>query len=103
VNPARRRADGAVLSRVDLAEAVPMMLDELDDIARLVDLVEQWLLLEQAAYDLFTDWLIASTPAPRGVATAQDVLDQLGTLSVKLHALLRPGIPDTGHIHPPAG
>jgi hypothetical protein len=42
-----RRGDGTVLSCRDLNEAVPMMLDELDDIVRLVDPVEEWLLLDE--------------------------------------------------------
>jgi hypothetical protein len=92
-----------VLSGVDLTEAVPMLLHELDDIARLVDLVEQWLLLDEPARYLLTDWLIVAAGNPHTVATAQDIVERLGTLSVKLHALVRAGTPDTGHIHPPVG
>jgi hypothetical protein len=92
-----RRGDATMLSCADLTEAVPMMLDELDDIARLAGLIEDWLLFEEDACYLLTDWLMLSTRT----ATAQDVIDQLGKLSAQMHAIVRAGIPDTGHIHPP--
>ena len=59
-----RRGDGTVLSCNDLNQAVPMLLDELDDIVRLVDLVEEWLRFEEVACDLLTDWLISVSCAP---------------------------------------
>jgi hypothetical protein len=101
VSPAHRwrRTDGTVLSGVDLTAAAPMMRDELDDIARLVDVVEDWLRWRADARDLLTDWLASSASRPRSVA-AWAVIDQLGTLSVKLHRLIRAG---TGHVHPPTG
>ena len=92
-----RRGDATVLSCADLTDAVPMMLDELDDIARLAGLIEEWLLFEEDACYLLTDWLILST---RG-GTAQNIIDQLGKISAQMHAIARAGIPDTGHIHPP--
>lgn len=96
-----RRGDGAVLSCIDLTEAVPMMLDELHDIKRLVNLLEEWLLFEQDACYLLTDWLLASAIYTTNVPTACDIIDQLGTLGVKLYDLVQAGIPDTGHTHPP--
>ncbi len=98
-----RRGDGTVLSCGDLTEAVPMMLDELDDVVRLVDLAEQWLRFDADARDLLTDWLVSSCTCPGGIPTAWDVIEELGTVSVKLHRLVRAGIPDTGHVHPPTG
>jgi len=96
-----RRGDGTMLSCPDLHEAVPMMLDELDDIKGLVNQLEQWLLFDDVACDLLTDWLIAVNCDPGPEPSAQDVIDQLGTVGVKLHHILRAGIPDTGHRHPP--
>lgn len=96
-----RRGDGTVLSCPDLDEAVPLMLDELDDIKRLVNLLEEWLLFEESACDLLTDWLIAVNCNPGPEPTAKGVIDELGTLGVKLHRILQAGIPDTGHVHPP--
>jgi hypothetical protein len=95
------RGDGTVLSCADLDEAVPMMLDELDDIKRLVALLEEWLLFEESACYLLTDWLIAACTHPGREPSARDVIDELGALSVKLHHILRAGIPATGHHHPP--
>ena len=97
-----RRGDGTVLSCVDLNRAVPMMLDELDDIVRLLAQVEQWLRFDDVACDLFTDWLIAVSCEPGPEPCAQDVIDELGAQNVKLHRILRAGIPNTGHVHPPA-
>lgn len=91
-----RRGDGTLLSCLDLVEAVPMMLDELDDIVRLLDLVEEWLRLDEAARDQLADWL---PDARATTATAWPVIDELGQASVKLHRILRAGIPDTGHTH----
>lgn len=96
-----RRGDGTVLSCPDLDEAVPMMLDELDDIKRLVNLLEEWLLFEESACYLLTDWLLAVSRDPWAKPSAQDIIDELGTLGVKLHGILHAGIPDTGHRHPP--
>lgn len=96
-----RRGDGTVLSCADLNQAVPMMLDELDDIKRLVNLLEEWLLFEESACYLLTDWLIAVNGNPRHDPSAQTVIDELGALGVKLHRILQAGIPDTGHVHPP--
>lgn len=96
-----QRGDGTVLSCADLNQAVPMMLDELDDIKRLLTLVEQWLLFEETACYLLTDWLIAVSCDPGPQPTANAVIDELGALSVKLQRILRAGIPDTGHAHPP--
>jgi hypothetical protein len=103
VSPAHRwrRGDGTVLSGIDLTEAVPMMLDELDDIVRLVDLVEEWLRFDDVACDLLTDWLIAVSCDPGSDPTAQGVIDELGKASVKLHRILRAGTPTAGHAHPP--
>lgn len=98
-----RRADGTVLSGGDLTEAVPMMPDELDDVARLVDLVEERLRWRVDARDLLTDWLASSCSCPGRVPAAWDVIDQLGTVSVKLHRLIRAATGDTGHVHPPTG
>jgi hypothetical protein len=95
-----QRGDGTVLSCVDLDEAVPMMLDELDDIKRLVVLLEEWLLFEESACYLLTDWLIAASYDLGREPSAKDVIDELGALSVKLHHILRAGVPDTGHAHP---
>jgi hypothetical protein len=86
-----------MLSCRDLTESVPMMLDELDDIARLVDLVEEWLLLDEAAVDQLTNWLDSANHLHRKVP---DILEGLGTVSVTLHQILRAGIPDTSHAHP---
>jgi len=97
-----RRGDATVLSCIDLAEAVPVMLDELDDIKRLVNLLEQWLLFEESACYLLTDWLIAVNTNPDHSPSAQTVIDQLATLGVTLHRILAAGTPDTGHVHPPA-
>jgi hypothetical protein len=96
-----RRGDGTVLSCTDLNQAVPMMLDELDELVRLVDQVEEWLRFDDVACDLFTDWLIAASCDPGPDPSAQGVIDELGTLSVKLHRILRADIPTTGHTHPP--
>jgi hypothetical protein len=95
-----QRGDGTVLSCVDLDEAVPMMLDELDDIKRLVALLEEWLLFEESACYLLTDWLIAASYDPGREPSAKGVINELGALSVKLHHILRAGVPDTGHAHP---
>jgi hypothetical protein len=97
-----RRADGAVLSCADLTEAVPMMLDELNDIVGLVDLVEEWLRFDATAVDQLTDWLAETTCRPATPNATRAVIDELGSVSVKLHRIVRAGIPDTGHIHPPA-
>jgi hypothetical protein len=96
-----KRGDGTVLSCTDLVEAVPLMLDELDDIKALVDQFEDWLRFDEAACDLLTDWLWAVNCDPGTDPTAKDVIDALGALSVKLGTILRAGIPDTGHRHPP--
>lgn len=96
-----RRGDDTVLSCPDLDEAVPMMLDEIDDIKRLVNLIEEWLLFEESACYLLTDWLIAVNCLPGPEPSAQDVIDELGALGVKLHRILQAGIPPTGHTHPP--
>lgn len=77
------------------------MLDELDDIKRLVALLEEWLLFEESACYLLTDWLIAASCEAGPEPSAKGVIDQLGALSVKLHHILRAGVPDTGHAHPP--
>jgi hypothetical protein len=95
-----RRGDGTVLSCVDLNRAVPMMLDELDDVVRLVGLMEEWLRFDDVACDLLTDWLIAVNCDPGPDPCAHGVIDELGATSVKLHRILRAGIPDTGHTHP---
>jgi hypothetical protein len=92
------RGDGTLMSCTDLTTAVPMTLDELDDIVRLVDLVEEWLLLDETAVDQLTYWLDTADHLNRNV---QHVVDELGTISAKLHQILRAGIPDTGHAHPP--
>lgn len=96
-----RRGDDTVLSRIDLHQAVPMTLDELGDIKRLVNLLEEWLLFEESACYLLTDWLIAVNCLPGPEPSAQGVIDELGALGVKLHRILRAGVPDTGHTHPP--
>jgi hypothetical protein len=96
-----RRGDGAVMSCSDLHVAVPMLLDELDDIKRLVDQLEDWLRFDEAACDLLTDWLWAVNCSPEVDPTAQQVIDALGRLSVQLGGILRAGVADTGHIHPP--
>jgi hypothetical protein len=96
-----RRGDGTVLSCPDLDEAVPMMLDELDDIKCLINQLEEWLLFDDVAADLFTDWLIAVNCDPGPEPSAKAVIDQLGTVGVTLHHILRAGIPNTGHRHPP--
>jgi hypothetical protein len=96
-----QRGDGTVLSCIDLNQAVPMSLDELDDMVRLVDLVEDWLRFDDVACDLFTDWLFAACTDPDDEPNAKAVIDELGSASVKLHRILRAGIPDTGHTHPP--
>jgi hypothetical protein len=103
VSPAHRcrRGDGTVLSGTDLTEAVPMLPHELDDLVRLVDLVEEWLRFDDVAGDLFTDWLIAACADPDRDPTVQDVIDALGATSVKLHRILRAAVPDTGHRNPP--
>jgi hypothetical protein len=90
-----------VLACPDLNEAVPMMLDDLDDIKRLVNLLEEWLLFEQDACYLLTDWLIAVNANPGREPSAQTVIDELGTLGVTLHRILQAGIANTGHVHPP--
>jgi hypothetical protein len=92
-----------VLSCVDLTQAVPMMLDELDDLVRLVDLAEEWLRFDADARDLLTDWLVSRSSCPRSVPMVWAVIEELGTVGVKLHRLLRAGIPNTGHVHPPTG
>ena len=83
-----------------------MMLDELEDIKDLVNVLEQWLRFEDSSWYLLTDWLIAinnhdpddcGEPEP----SAQNVINALAALSVKLHHILAAGIPDTGHTHPP--
>ena len=66
-----------------------------------VTLVEQWLLFEETACYLLTDWLIAASRDPGPEPSATDVINELGTLGVKLHHILRAGVPDTGHRHPP--
>jgi len=66
-----------------------------------VTLVEQWLLFEETACYLLTDWLIAASRDPGPEPSATDVINELGTLGVKLHHILRAGVPDTGHGHPP--
>ena len=98
-----RRADGTVLSCADLTQAVPMILDELHDIVYRIDLVEEWLRLDADAQDLLGDWLLARTSCPDPVAATWTLIEDLGTQSVKLHRLIRAGIPDTGHVHPPTG
>jgi hypothetical protein len=97
-----RRGDGTVLSCLDLVDAVPMMLDELDDIKRLVNVLEDWLRFEESACYLLSDWLLAINCDPGPQPPAQGVIDELGALGVKLHRILSAGIPDTGHTHPPA-
>jgi hypothetical protein len=96
-----RRGDGTVLSCTDLTQAVPMMPDELDDLVRLADLVEEWLRFDDAAADLLTDWLTTTGHAPGNRSAAQAVIDEFGTLSVRLHRILHAGVPATGHTHPP--
>ncbi len=96
-----RRGDGTVLSCTDLAEAVPMMLDELDDIKRLLSTIEEWLRYDEGASDLLTDWLWAVNCDPDLDPRALDVIGELGALSVKLLNILKAGIPHTGHIHHP--
>jgi hypothetical protein len=78
-----------------------MMLDELDDIKRLVNVLEEWLRFEESACYLLSDWLLAVNCDPAAEPSARDVIDQLGTLGVMLHAIVQAGVPDTGHVHPP--
>lgn len=94
---ARRRGDGTVLSDVDLAQAAPMMADELDDIARLLDLVEEWLRLDEVARDLLADWLADATAG--WPATAGTLIDALGVAAVKLRRIAA-GVPAAGHAAP---
>jgi hypothetical protein len=103
VNPAHgwRRGDGTVLSRIDLTEAVPMMGDELDDIVRLVDLFEEWLRFDESMRDQLDDWLADTSWCPATTKQAWDVIEDLGSVSVQLHSILRAAIPATSHIHPP--
>ena len=54
-----RRGDGTVLSCVDLNQAVPMLLGELDDIVRLIDLIEEWLRMDDLARDQLSQWRLA--------------------------------------------
>jgi len=79
-----------------------MLRHELDDIARLLDLVEQWLRVNDESRDLLTDWLRLLGGHPAGAPTAGSVIDGLGQTSVTLHRILRAGAPDTGRVHPPA-
>ncbi len=90
-----------MLSPVDLAEAVPMLPHELDDIARLLDLVEQWLRGDDEGRDLLTDWLRRLGDQTTSTRTAHRVIDELGATSVTLHHILRADTPDTRHTHPP--
>jgi hypothetical protein len=96
-----RRGDGTVFGCRDLTEAVPFHLDELDDIKDLVGQVEEWLLYDEVACDLFTDWLIAVDCGPGTEPSAREVVKALGELGVKLHRIVKAGLPKTGHAHPP--
>ncbi|GAA0973449.1 hypothetical protein GCM10009555_028260 [Acrocarpospora macrocephala] len=77
-----RPGDGARLSAADLACCLPIHQGELEDLARLLALVEDWLLHadEQVWADL-ARFLHERPPA--------DLIDELGTQSVKLHQLAR--------------
>jgi len=97
-----RRGDGTVLSGVDLNQAVPMLLGELDDIVRLIDLIEEWLRMDDLARDQLSQWRLAIADVCTGPDPAWPVIDELGTVSVTLHRIVRAGIPDTGHLHAPA-
>jgi hypothetical protein len=96
-----RRGDGTVLSCHDLTQAVPMTLDELHDIANLIGKIEDWLLFDEEACDLLTYWLWAANCDPTADPHARHVIDALGILGATLQRILRAGIPNTGHIHPP--
>ncbi len=96
-----RRGDGTLLSCQDLTEAVPMMLHELHDLAYLLGKIEDWLLFDEEACNLLTDWLWAANCDLTADPHARHIINALGTLGVTLQRILRAGISDTGHIHPP--
>jgi hypothetical protein len=77
-----RRADGALFSTVDLDQCVPIHRGELDEIAYLITLLEDWLLHTSGeVLANLADFARDRRPA--------DLIDELGTQSVKLHTLIR--------------
>lgn len=77
-----RRRDGALLSAADLAQSQPLHTGELQELAHLVTLLEDWLL--HTGDDVRDD--LADFNHPHGIAA---IIEDLGTWSVKLHRLTR--------------
>ena len=77
-----RPGDGAWLTATDLTSCLPLHHGELQELAQLLTLVEDWLL--HSGDDVLADlarFLHHRPPA--------DLIDELGTQSVKLHRLAR--------------
>jgi hypothetical protein len=76
------RADGARFCAADLDECVPVHRGELDEIAYLITLLEDWLLHTD-------DLVLADLARFAHDRRPADLIDDLGTQSVKLHRLIR--------------
>jgi hypothetical protein len=81
-----RRCDGAVLSAADLAEAVPLHVGELDNLAQLITLIEDWL---RFADDDVHDALAHFACAGGGRRSAADLIDELGHAAVGLDRMAK--------------
>jgi hypothetical protein len=80
--PLLRRGDGALLSPADLDRCVPIHRIELDELACLITLIEDWLLHTG-------DDVLAALARFAADRTPAAIIDDLGTQSVKLHHLIR--------------
>jgi hypothetical protein len=79
-----RRGDGTVMHPDDLLEAIPMMPDELEQVAWLLELLWQWLRLEPDAQHELAAFLAADARP----TTMRELIAQLDATSAQLHRLV---------------
>jgi hypothetical protein len=80
------RCDGALLTTADLAESVPLHVGELEELAHLAGLIEDWLLF---ASDEVLAELTDFARSGGGHTTAATLTADLGTASARLARMTR--------------